>query len=153
MKPFFASILKIGIPVFVLSLVPIALFSYYTEEGVPPADVASTIITCARTVCTAQATSPACAQLSEAVTGCLSSGVNAAVCLAGVPSLVSVGYADVACVVAALASAPPKPIAYRTFSKSIDNPEDKSGESPEEIPDVRQQAIGWLKTQRIVVNP
>ena len=148
-----AFILKIGFPAIVLSLAMLMLFSYYGKKGTPPIEVASTFIKCAQTVCESQATSPACSQLSAAVTGCLSSGINAAVCLAGVPSLMSVGYADVVCVVSALASAPPRTIANRTFSKSANKSGDDSVEFSDEIPDVRQQAIGWLKTQRIVVNP
>lgn len=153
MKPIQAFLLKIGFSVVMLSLAMTALFSYYDKKGTPPIVVANAIVTCSQTVCKAQATSPACAQLGAAVTGCLSSGIDAAVCLAGVPSLVSVGYADVACVVAALASAPPKTIAYREFSKSVGNPEDKSARILEEIPDVRQPAIEWLKTQRIIIVP
>ena len=148
-----AFILKIGFPAIVLSLAMLMLFSYYGKKGTPPIEVASTFIKCAQTVCESQATSPACSQLSAAVTGCLSSGINAAVCLAGVPSLMSVGYADVVCVVSALASTPPRTIADRKFSKSIGNPKDKSVEIPDEMPDVREQAIGWLKTQQIVIIP
>ena len=62
--------------------------------------------------------------------------------------------ADVVCVVAALASAPPK-IAYRVSRKSknksfgIDNDE----EILVRPPNVQQQAIDWLKTQQVVVIP
>ena len=144
-----------------ICLLVLVLFSYYGRRGTPPIQVANAIITCAQTVCKAQATSPACAQLTVAITGCLSSGINAAVCLGGVPALASVGYADVVCVVATLASAPPKTIAYHEISKSVDLPGNKSvgipgNESvgiPDEILDVQQQAIKWLKTQQVVVNP
>ena len=47
-----------------------ALFSYYDKKGTPPIVVANAIVTCSQTVCKSQATSPACAQLGAAVTGC-----------------------------------------------------------------------------------
>lgn len=137
----------------VMCLLMVILFSYYGKKGTPPIQVANAIITCAQTVCTTQTTSPACTQLSVAVTSCLSSGINAAVCLAGIPALASVGYADVVCVVAALAAAPPKPVAVREITKYAGNPENKSGKMFDEIPDVRQEAIEWLKTQQVVINP
>ena len=62
-----------------------------------PGQVANAIITCTETTCTAQPTSPACTKLEGDVMACLTSGGNVAVCLAGIPDLVSVGYADVAC--------------------------------------------------------
>ena len=136
-----------------MCLLVVILFSYYGKKGTPPIQVANAIITCTQTVCAAQATSPACAQLNVAVASCLSSGINATVCLAGIPALASVGYADVVCVVAALAAAPPKPIAVREVTKSVGNLENKSGKMFDEIPDVRQEAIEWLKTQRVIVNP
>ena len=144
-----------------ICLLMLVLFSYYGKRGTPPIQVTSAIITCTQTVCETQATSPACTQLTVAITGCLSSGINAAVCLGGVPALASVGYADVVCVVAALAAAPPKPVAYHEISKSVDLPGNKSvgmpgNESvgiPDEIPDVQQQAIKWLRTQQVVVQP
>jgi hypothetical protein len=67
--------------------------------------------------------------------GCLTSGGNVAICLAGIPALVSVGYADVACIVAALAS-PSAGSKYATLATA----------------DVQQKAADWLKSQRIVVN-
>ena len=137
----------------VVCLLMVILFSYYGKKGTPPIEVANAIITCAQTVCKAQATSPICTQLNVAVTGCLSSGMNAAVCLAGIPALASVGYADVVCVVAALAAAPPKPVATREVTKSIGNLENKSGKMFDETPDVQQQAVEWLKTQRVIINP
>ena len=146
--------MKIVISVVVaMCLLAIVLFSYYGRKGTPPIQVADAIVSCAKTVCEAQATSPICAQLSAAITGCLSSGLNAAVCLAGVPALMSVGYADVVCVVSSLASTPPKTIAYRKIAKSAGRSENKSGEILDETPDVQRQAIEWLKTQRVVITP
>jgi hypothetical protein len=143
----------VSVVVAVCLLMSVVLLSYYDRKGTPPIEVASAIISCAQTVCETQATSSICAQLSTAITGCLSSGLNAAVCLAGVPALMSVGYADMVCVVAALAAAPPKPIAYRETSKSVGISENKSGEILYEIPDVQQQAIKWLRTQQVVIKP
>ena len=67
--------------------------------------------------------------------GCLTSGGNVAICLAGIPALVSVGYADVACIVADLAT-PAAGSKYASLATS----------------DVQQKAADWLKSQRIVVN-
>lgn len=136
-----------------MCLVAIVLFTYYGRKGTPPIQVADAIVSCAKTVCETKATSPICAQLTTAITGCLSSGINAAVCLAGVPALVSVGYADVVCVVSALAAVPSKTIAYREISKSVDISGNKSAEVPYEMPDVQQQAIEWLKTQNVSIIP
>ena len=100
-----------------------------------PGQVVDAIVTCTATICTAQGTSPACLQLEGAVMGCLTSGGNVAVCLAGIPSLVNVGYADVACIVAALAN--PAPTGkYKALANN----------------DVQTKAADWLKTQRIVVQ-
>jgi hypothetical protein len=136
-----------------MCLLAIVLFSYYGRKGTPPIQVANTIVACAKTVCENQDTIPICTQLTTAITGCLSSGINAAVCLAGVPALISVGYADMICVVAALAATPSKTIAYREISKSVDISGNKSSEFPDEIPNVQQQAIEWLKTQNVVITP
>jgi hypothetical protein len=133
--------------VVVMCLLIVVLFLHYGKKGTPPIQVANAIVTCTQTVCEAQATSPACTQLGAAVVGCLSSGINAAVCLAGLPALANVGYADVVCVVNALASAPSKTIAYRTKSAN------KSGEILDETPNIQQQAIKWLSTQQVIVNP
>ncbi len=135
----------------VMCLLFIILMTYYGRKGVPPVQVANTVIACAQTVCNAQATSPACTQLGAAVVGCLSSGINAAVCLAGLPALANVGYADVVCVVNTLASVPSKTIAYQV--KSANKSENKSGEIPDEIPDIQQQAIKWLSTQKVIIHP
>jgi hypothetical protein len=137
----------------VICLLTVILFSYYDKKGTPPILVAGAIITCTQTVCKTQATSSACAQLTVAITGCLSSGINAAVCLAGVPALASVGYADVVCVVAALATVSPKTIARSPISKSASKSENKSGEIPDKTPNVQQQAIEWLRTQQVTVVP
>lgn len=139
------------------------VFSYYNKRGVPPVQVASAIITCTQTVCGAQATSPACAQLTGAVTGCFSSGINPAVCLAGIPALASVGYADVFCVVTILASKPQEPIAYRV-SKKAGKLDEKSFDWDDRFarmvvppsdgsPDIQQKAVEWLKTQKVSVVP
>ena len=146
--------MKIVVSVVVaMCLLAIVLFSYYGRKGTPPIQVADAIVSCAKTVCEAKATSPICNQLTVAITGCLSSGINAAVCLAGVPALISVGYADVVCVVSALAAVPSRTIAYREISKSAGRSENKSGEILDETPDVQRQAIEWLKTQKVVITP
>ena len=54
-------------------------------------------------------------------------------CLAGIPDLVSVGYADVACIVADSASTSNLPKATAS-------------------PIAQQNAAAWLKTQRITVR-
>ena len=100
-----------------------------------PGQAIDAVVTCTTTVCSNQALTPACTQLEGAVMGCLVSGGNVAVCLAGIPSLVNVGYADVACIVAALAN--PAPTGKY---KALANDE------------VRTKAADWLKTQRVVVQ-
>jgi hypothetical protein len=100
-----------------------------------PAQVADAIITCTETICTTSPSNAACTQLEGAVMGCLTSGGNVAICLAGIPSLVSVGYADVACIVAALAT----PAAGSKYTALA-------------TPEVQKQAADWLASQRIVVN-
>lgn len=98
-----------------------------------PGQVANAIITCTETVCTTQSTSPDCTKLEGDVISCLASGGNVAVCLAGIPDLVSVGYADIACIIADLAS--PSNTSKLTTSSII-----------------QQNAAAWLKTQRIDVK-
>ena len=98
-----------------------------------PGQVANAIITCTETTCTAQPTSPACTKLEGDVMACLTSGGNVAVCLAGIPDLVSVGYADVACIVADLAATSNLPKATAS-------------------PTAQQNAAAWLKDQRITVQ-
>jgi hypothetical protein len=98
-----------------------------------PGQVADAIITCTETICTAQPTSPSCTRLEADVMVCLTSGGSVAVCLAGIPDLVSVGYADIACIVADLAS--PSNMPKLTAS-----------------PTAQQNAAAWLKTQRITVR-
>jgi len=98
-----------------------------------PGQVANAIITCTETVCTTQPTSPACTKLEGDVMSCLASGGNVAVCLAGIPDLVSIGYADVVCIVADLAS--PSNLPKLTAS-----------------PTVQQNAAAWLKAQRLDVR-
>jgi hypothetical protein len=80
-----------------------------------PGQVANAIIVCTETACTAQPTSPSCTKL------------------AGIPDLVAVGYADVACIVADLATASNSP---RITAN----------------PTAQQNAATWLKAQRITVN-
>jgi len=101
-----------------------------------PVQVTNAIITCTETICTAKATSPECAQLEGAVLGCITSGGNLAVCLAGIPALVGVGYADVVCIVAALATPPAAGTKYAAMATS----------------DVQTKASDWLKTQRISIK-
>lgn len=98
-----------------------------------PGQVANAIIDCTETVCTTQPTSPACTKLEGDVMSCLASGGNVAVCLAGIPDLVSVGYADVVCIVAD--SANPSNTPKLTAS-----------------PTAQQNAEAWLKIQRVVVK-
>ena len=98
-----------------------------------PGQVANAIITCTETTCTAQPTSPSCTRLEADVMVCLTSGGSVAVCLAGIPDLVSVGYADIACIVADLAA--PSNTPKLTAS-----------------PTAQQNAAAWLKTQRITVQ-
>ena len=159
-------IVVITVPLLVIAAT-IALFAYYQKKGVPPIQVANAVITCSQTVCGAKGMSPVCAQLSAAVTGCLGSGVNPSVCLAGVLSLVSVGYADVVCVVSALALASPKAVtrypapptdkSFKYEDKSWEivpgEPGEASGEVLDETSDIQHQASEWLKTQKVIVNP
>lgn len=98
-----------------------------------PGQVANAIIVCTETACTAQPTSPSCTKLEGDVMSCLTSGGNVAVCLAGIPDLVAVGYADVACIVADLATASNAPRITAS-------------------PTAQQNAAAWLKTQRITVQ-
>jgi hypothetical protein len=98
-----------------------------------PGQVTNAIITCTETTCTAQPTGPACAKLAGDVMSCLTSGGNVAVCLAGIPDLVSVGYADVVCIVADLA-VPMSNLPRLTAS-----------------PTAQQAAAAWLASQRITV--
>ena len=98
-----------------------------------PGQVANAIITCTVTTCTAQPTSTLCTKLQGDIMACLVSGGNVAICLAGIPDLVGVGYADVACIVADLASTSNLP--KLTAS-----------------PTAQQNAASWLKTQRITVQ-
>jgi hypothetical protein len=98
-----------------------------------PGQVANAIIVCTETACTAQPTSPSCTKLEGDVMSCLTSGGNVAVCLAGIPDLVAVGYADVACIVADLATASNAPRITAS-------------------PTAQQNAATWLKAQRITVN-
>ena len=98
-----------------------------------PDQVANAIIDCTETVCTTQPSSAACTKLEGDVMSCVTSGGNVAVCLAGIPDLVSVGYADVVCIVADLAN--PSNTPKLTAS-----------------PIAQQNAAAWLKIQRVVVK-
>ena len=100
-----------------------------------PAQVANAIITCTETICTTSPSNTSCTQLEGAVMGCLTSGGNVAICLAGIPSLVSVGYADIACIVAALAT-PAEGTEYKALATN----------------DVQQKAAAWLASQRITIR-
>ena len=100
-----------------------------------PGQITNAIITCTETVCTAQATSPECAQLESAIMSCLVSDGNLATCLAGIPSLVGVGYADVVCIIAALES----PTIGSKYASMVTT-------------EVSKKATGWLKTQKITVK-
>ena len=98
-----------------------------------PGQVANAIITCTETVCTTQPSSSECTKLEGDVVSCLASGGNVAVCLAGIPDLVSVGYADIVCIIADLAAPSSTPKLTASFT-------------------VQQNAAAWLKTQRIDVR-
>ena len=98
-----------------------------------PGQVANAIITCTETTCTAQPTSSECTKLEGDVMSCLTSGGNVEVCLAGIPDLVGVGYADVVCIIADLAV--PSNLSKITAS-----------------PTAQQNAAAWLKTQRVTVQ-
>ena len=132
----------------VLLITLATIFAYYTSKGTPPSNIANAIITCTQTVCTSQATSSSCTQLNLAVTSCLTS-TNVAVCLAGVPSLIGVGYADVVCIVATLEETPSKALIEWAGSKSLN----KSGEDFEARNDsaIQNNASKWLKEQKINV--
>ena len=98
-----------------------------------PGQVANAIIDCTETVCTTQPSSTECTKLEGDVMSCVTSDGNVAVCLAGIPDLVSIGYADVVCIVADLAA----PSATPKLTAS---------------PTAQQNAAAWLKTQRILVK-
>jgi len=116
------------------ALVTLSLaFSSCGGKTPSPGQIANAIITCTETICTAQPTSPSCTRLEADVMVCLTSGGSVAVCLAGIPDLVSVGYADIACIVVDLAS--PSNTPKLTAS-----------------PTAQQNAAAWLKTQRITVQ-
>ena len=98
-----------------------------------PGQVINAVITCTETTCTTQPTSPACTKLEGDVMSCLTSGGNVAVCLAGIPDLVGVGYADIVCIIADLAT--PSNMSKITAS-----------------PTAQQSAASWLKAQRVTVQ-
>jgi hypothetical protein len=99
-----------------------------------PGQVTNAIITCTETTCTVQPTISICTRLAGDIMSCLTSGGNVAVCLAGIPDLVSVGYADVVCIVADLA-VPMSNLPRLTVS-----------------PTAQQAAAAWLASQRITVR-
>ncbi len=66
-----------------------------------PAEVATAVVDCSTSICNQVRAEP-CTQLVSAVLTCLTSDGNTTVCMAGIPALVQVGYADVVCVVDAL---------------------------------------------------
>jgi hypothetical protein len=96
-----------------------------------------------------------------AASSCLNSA-NFAVCLAGLPALLNVGYADVVCIVAALEANPSKAILARKASKSKSRSIDKSidqsiDQSIEklgdlEVFDIQGNAAIWLRSQRVNVR-
>ena len=116
-----------------LPLILLLVLSSCGGKTPTPGQVADAIITCTETTCTAQPTSPSCTRLEVDVMSCLTSGGNAAICLAGIPDLVGVGYADVACIVSDLASPSNQP--KLTAS-----------------PTAQQAAAVWMKSQRITVQ-
>ena len=98
-----------------------------------PGQLINAIITCTETVCSTQPTSPTCTKLEGDAMSCLTSGGNVAVCLAGIPDLVGVGYADIVCIIADLAT--PSNLSKITAS-----------------PTAQQNAAAWLKAQRVTVQ-
>lgn len=90
-----------------------------------PVEVARVAIMCAQTACDSTPPGP-CQRLISSAIACLVSQGNVTVCLAGVPPLVQVGYADVVCVVDALGLAHPEP-------------------------NIRESAAKWLQTQNVSV--
>lgn len=118
-----------------LSLLVLAVTIGCGGHSPTPAQVANAIITCTETICTTSPSNTSCTQLEGAVMGCLTSGGNVAICLAGIPSLVSVGYADIACIVAALAT-PAEGTKYKALATN----------------DVQQKAAAWLASQRITIR-
>jgi hypothetical protein len=101
-------------------------------------EITNAIITCTESACTAQPAGPTCSKLEGDVMSCFTSGGNVATCLAGIPDLAAVGYADVACIVSDLALPPdqPRPASAKLAAS----------------PAVQLKAAAWLKTQRITVQ-
>lgn len=97
------------------------------------ADVTRVVVNCAGSLCSSPAGARKCTDLSVAVVSCLASGPSPAACLADLPSLLAVGYAEVACVVAGLAEGSPRA---------------DEGDQPV----VRAAASRWLSEQRVTVR-
>lgn len=97
-----------------------------------PGQVVNAVITCTAETCGGAAANPQCSTLEAAVMGCLTSGGDVSICLSGLPALVSVGYADVVCIVANLATT-------------------KTG-TPIVRGSVQARAFEWLATQRVLVR-
>jgi hypothetical protein len=70
------------------------------------ASVRSAIVTCSDATCGGANASPACAALAQDLLACLvgAAAKNPAACLALAPSVASVGYADIVCVLTDLAT-------------------------------------------------
>ena len=100
--------------------------------------ITSAIITCTESTCTTSPTSDTCSRLEGDIMSCFTSGGNLAICLAGIPDLVGVGYADIACIVADLAA--PSGISKLTSTKLASSSA------------IQPKAEAWLKSQRITVQ-
>jgi hypothetical protein len=138
MKPFRLSVLFpfLSFVSLALGLFFTGMFHYGCAGKTPtPGEVTNAVITCTNTVCATSPMAAECSQLEAAVMGCVTSGGNLAVCLAGIPALVSVGYADVVCIVAALAT--PAPTGKYAAAAT---------------PKVQVAAAEWLKAQRVTVR-
>lgn len=109
MKPttLFASLLFLAIGI---GVTHVACSASQTAALKTDADnLGGAVVSCTKAQCGSANPSPACKALEADVLGCAvgAAGGNPAVCLAGVPSAISVGFADVTCVLADLASESP----------------------------------------------
>lgn len=108
-----------------LALGSLLLASSCSSAKPTPAEGMRIAVQCAHTACDSTPPGP-CERLIASAISCLVSAGNTAVCLGGVPALVQVGYADLVCVVDALA------IAH----------DDKA---------IRESALKWVRGQNVDV--
>jgi hypothetical protein len=80
----------------------LALCGCATTTATDTATIANAVVTCTQTTCGQANTAPTCAALETDVLACVTAATtgNPAVCLAGIPSAISTGYADLICVLA-----------------------------------------------------